>query len=257
MSRPLAFIDVETTGLNVNEDRIIDLAIVVRSGNRRISTEFRFNPGIPISPEAAAIHGITDADVADAPRFGSVAHLIAADLETCDLAGFNILRFDAPMLEAEFRRAGVPFSLDDRAIVDVQAIYHRFSTRRLEDAVRLYLGREHEGAHGAMADVLATLEIFEEQRIRHELPSDHAELEEFLKPDGSIDRQGKLAWKGTEAAIAFGKHQGRTLREMARSDAGYLRWILSNDFPRDTKNIVANALSGKFPAPPAAEAEAR
>jgi DNA polymerase-3 subunit epsilon len=252
--RPIAFFDIESTGTNIRTDRIVDLAIVkaMPDGTRETHT-FRVNPGIPIPPEASRVHGIYDDDVKDCPTFKSIAKSVAALLEGCDLGGYNILRFDIPMLVEEFNRAEVPFSLDGRRIVDAQRIFHQREPRDLTAALFFYTGKKHEGAHGALDDVLATIEVLEGQFQRYaDLPKSIDELSEYCNPKkpGWADSTGKLKWVGGELIINFGSKQGAKLRDLARMEPGYLRWMMEKNFPRDTTELVANALKGKFPDPP-------
>jgi DNA polymerase-3 subunit epsilon len=254
LERPLVFFDIESTGLNRKEDRIVDLALVkLNPDGSRISVEFRVNPGIPISAEAARIHGITDNDVKDCPPFKKVAPDILAFLEGCDLAGYNLIHFDVPMLEEEFRRAGVPFSMTDRFIVDAQKIFHRREPRDLSAALAFYCNREHVDAHGAMPDVEATVDVLEGQCAMYDdLPDTVAQLAEYCTPKDAdvLDREGKLKWLKGEVVINFGQNKGKLLRELALANPQYLNWILRKDFPRDMQDIVRDALEGKFPEPP-------
>ena len=254
--RPLAFFDIESTGTNVRADRIIDLAVVkLHPDGRREEHTFRVNPERPIPVEASAVHGIYDKDVKDCPTFKQVASKVATVFEGCDLGGYNILRFDIPMLCEEFTRAGVPFIAEGRRVVDPQRIFHQREPRDLTAALRFYCGELHLGAHGALDDVLATIQVLEGQFGKYaDLPQDIEALNDYCNPrDPSwADQTGKLKWVAGELTINFGAKQGQKLRELAQSDTGYLRWILQKNFPRDTTEIVSNALKGKFPPAPAA-----
>lgn len=253
--RPIAFFDIESTGTNIRADRIVDLAIVkVMPDRTRETHTFRVNPGIPIPIEASKVHGIYDADVKDAPPFKSIAKQVAALLENCDLGGYNILRFDIPMLCEEFNRAEVPFSLEGRRIVDAQRIFHQREPRDLTAALLFYTGKKHEGAHGALDDVIATIDVLEGQYERYaDLPKSIDELNEYCNPKkpGWADSTGKLKWVDGELTINFGSKQGAKVRDLARMEPGYLRWMMEKNFPRDTTELIANALKGKFPDPPA------
>lgn len=251
LDRPLAFIDIESTGTNVYVDRIVELAIVVLStDNERRCHVYRVNPGIPIPAEVTRIHGITDAQVANCPPFPELAPRIAATLEGCDLSGYNLIRFDIPILIEEFRRAQVDIDLQTRRVFDAQRIFHRMEPRDLSSAVKFYCGREHTGAHGAEADALATLAVLEGQYARYpELPLDPDELHRFcsLRRPGSVDAAGRLKWVNREVTINFGRRRGELLRDIVKNDPSFLKWMLNTDFPSDTKDIIRAAMRGEWP----------
>lgn len=250
LDRPLAFFDLETTGTRPDADRIVEICIVVvhPDGTDTRYTR-RVNPGIPIPAGATAVHGIHDADVAEEPPFGDILPEVDRLLEGADLAGFNVISYDLPLLEAEYSRAGRPFRRDGRRLVDAQRIFHLREPRTLSGAVRFYVGREHEGAHGAEADVLATVEVLDAQLERYDdLPRSVDGLARASIPEDWVDAQGKIRWSGEEALLDVGKHRGRSLRDLARDDPSYLRWIAEkSDFPADTRRIIAEALEGRFP----------
>jgi DNA polymerase III subunit epsilon len=249
LERSLAFFDLETTGTSPSSDRIVEIAIVVvQVDGGRESFVRRVHPGCPIPPDATAIHGISDADVASAPGFREIAPRVVGLLEGCDLAGFNVLSYDLPLLQAEFDRADVSFSSEGRRIVDAQRIYHRKEPRNLAAAVRFYTGEELAGAHGAEADTLATLEVLDAQIARYpDLPRDVEGLARVSRPDDWADSQGKLGWSGEELVLRFGKHRDQPLRKLARAEASYLQWILDSDFPEDTKQMIRAVLAGESP----------
>jgi DNA polymerase-3 subunit epsilon len=256
--RPLAIFDIEATGVNPRGDRIVDLAIVVIApdGSRQ-QHSWRFNPERPIPPEATAIHGIHDADVKFSPRFRDKAQEIARVLNNCDLAGYNLIHYDIPMLTEEFIRAAVPFTAEGRRVIDAQKIFHKREPRDLSAALRFYCNELHLGAHGAIDDVLATIRVIEGQFEKYkDLPRDIAELDRYCNPrDPSwIDTTGKLKWADGEVTINFGRYAGRKLRELAKTEPNFLKWMLNKSFPRDVTDVVADALKGKYPAPPAAPA---
>ncbi len=257
LDRPLVVLDIESTGINPRQDRLIDLALVtVHPDGRREERTFRVNPEIPIPPEATAIHHITNADVVGAPTFRQAAPRILEALAGCDLAGFNIARFDLPMLAEEFARAGVAFDVDGRRVVDVQRIFHKKEPRDLSAALAFYCGELHLGAHGAEADARATAAVLDAQLATYpDLPRTVEALDQFCNPprDPSwADRAGKLKWVGGELRINFGTANfGQPLKDLARANPKFLLWILKSDFPADTKQIVAGILEGRFPAPPA------
>jgi len=259
LDRPLAFFDIESTGTNRKADRIIDLAVVrvMPAGDPQVDM-FRFNPGVRIPAEATAIHGIRDADVADCPTFPQKLTEVSAAFENCDLAGFNILHFDVPLLCEEFLRAGKTFDLEGRRILDAQRIFHRREPRDLSAALKFYCGELHLDAHSALEDTLATLRVFQGQLARYpDLPRRIEELDAYCNPRNPewVDRTGRLKWADGEAVINFGKLQGKRLRDLARDDTGFLNWMLKSDFPRDTQAIVEAALRGTFPTPPTANGE--
>lgn len=258
--KPIAFFDIESTGVNIRADRIIDLTIIkVHPDGQRETHNFRVNPGIPIPVEASRVHGIYDADVKDCPTFKAVAKQVAEIFEGADLGGYNILRFDIPLLQEEMARAEVPFDVDNRRVVDAQRIYHRREPRDLTAALMFYRGKKHEGAHGALDDVVATIEVLEGQYEKYaDLPRDIEALSEYCNPRNPswADSSGKLKWVNGEITINFGKKSGAKLRDLVKLEPSYLRWMLDQSFPRDVAEIVGNALKGKYPDPPAANGEA-
>ncbi len=248
LERPLAFFDLETTGLRPGVDRIVELALIRLSpGGDVFERVRRFNPGVPIPPEATAVHGITDADVADEPPFTSFARSLADLLEPCDLAGFNVRRFDLPMLLAEFRRAGVSFDPRARRIVDVQLIFHREEPRDLSAAARFYLGRELEDAHSALADIRATAAVLGAQLDRYgHLPRDMAGLDAYcdeVRPfETEVDRWFERV--GDEGLrFRRGKHRGTPLAAVASGSPDYLRWMLGlDDLDDAVRELLLEAL---------------
>lgn len=240
LTRPLAIFDLETTGVDVANDRIVSLGAMIVGG---ATVEHRFNPGRPIPPEATAVHGITDADVADKPRFAEVAHQVYDLLAGCDIAGFNVRAFDVPMLAAEFARVGLTWPDQGVIVVDAFRIYNRKEPRTLGAAVRHYIGQEHVDAHSAAADVEACAQVLAEQATRYGVTT-IAELAALESDPDWIDQDGRLRWQGNVACVGFGKWAGRPL---AQVEQGYLRWMLGQDFPAELKTIIADALRGRFP----------
>jgi len=254
LQRPLAFIDIEATGTSPRGDRIVELAIVklMPNGERRTRV-FRVNPRMPIPPEAIAIHGITDADVADAPAFPAIANDVLALLADCDIGGYNIARYDIPMLEEEFLRAGLKFNTDDIRIVDAQRIYHRKEPRDLTAAVRFFCGEALENAHGAEADAVASLDVLLAELDRYpDLPTNVEGLDAYCNPRDPawVDRIGRLKWQDGEIVLNFRRKKGLTLRRMIAEEPSFIRWMLRSDFPRDVKQILTDAMDGKWPDPP-------
>jgi DNA polymerase-3 subunit epsilon len=250
LDRPLAVFDIESTGINPRTDRIIELSIVKLlppKGMQEVRT-FVVNPGIPIPPESTAIHGITEADVAGKPLFRDMAAEIYRFLEGCDLAGYNIIRFDIPMLIEEFLRASINFSMEGRRLVDAQRIYHKREPRDLKAALQHYCGELFLEGHRAEADALATVRVLEGQFNRYpDLPRTMNELDKYcdLRDPAWVDRDGKLRWANGEIAINFGKKKGEKLSDLAKRDPNFLRWILKSDFASDTKAIVEKILNGE------------
>ena len=251
LDRPLAFIDLETTGLSPSSDRIVELTVlkVCPDGSDEFKTA-RINPEMPMPTAAIAIHGITDEDVADKPSFRQYAVSLREFLEGCDVGGFGVKRFDLRMLEAEFRRVGVEFSLHGCCVVDVLEIYHRVDPRDLAAAYKKYCGEQLENGHTSMGDARAAAAILDRQlEVHPELPNEVSGLHAFCNPDEAnwIDDEGKLIWFEDEATLNFGRSRGKTLREMAVVDRDYLAWITGADFSAQLREIVSKALSGEFP----------
>ena len=254
LERPLVAFDLETTGIDVDKDRIVQIGLVrVEPGGTRRSWDQLVNPERPIPPEATAVHGIRDEHVRDQPTFAQLRGELETWLADADLAGFNSVRFDLPLLQAELRRAGSGLSFAGARHLDAMAIFHQMERRDLSAAYRFYCGRELEGAHDALADVTATVEILDAQLARYpELPRDLDALHRFCNPDEGrfVDRTRKFCWndKG-EAVFTFGKYNGRSLQEtVAVPDGrGYLEWMLGKDFSEEVKGILREALGGVFP----------
>jgi DNA polymerase-3 subunit epsilon len=259
LSRPLAFVDLETTGTSPAGDRIVEIAILkVHPDGREEFARRRVNPGVPIPAEATAVHGITDADVASEPAFASYARSLSRFLADCDIAGFGVARFDLPMLEAEFRRAGIEFSRKGRAVIDAMAIFHAKEPRNLEAAVQFYCGRPFPGGHSSEIDVRASYDVLCAQLARYDdLPRDVQALHDFCNPGSSdwIDPEGRIAWVDGTATIMFGKHKGRSLQDLRASEPDYLQWILSQDFSPEVRQIIGDALEGRFPTTAETDAE--
>ncbi len=246
LERPLVVFDTETTGTNSRSDRIVEIACVkIHPDGRREDWERRLNPGIPIPAASTAIHGISDADVASAPRFRDVAAELAAYLAGCDLAGYNIAGFDLPVLRAEFLRAGVAFEVTDRRLVDAQRIFFAREPRHLAAAARFYCQSDHDGAHGARADAEMTLRVLVGQLERYaELPRSVAELhDQFCAGiDQDIDPEGRFRLVNGEPTVNFGKNRGRLLKDISREEPGFLRWILKGDFSEPVKSVARKYL---------------
>lgn len=253
--RPLVVFDIESTGVSPRKDRIIELAAIkLMPDGEEISKCWLMNPGVPIPPETTAIHGISDEIVKDCPTFADKAEEIFEFFRGCDLSGFNADRFDIPCLEEEFARVGMAFAPSARKHVDVQRIYHKKEPRDLSAAVRFYLGRNHDGAHGAEADTRATLEVLKAQMAKYsDLPATVDEMDEFLVPHDPMnaDRAGTLRWKDGELTINFGKKKGESLKKLLLNEPNYLKWILKGDFDTEVRMIIKDLLdNGRLPPAP-------
>ena len=252
--RPLAFFDIEATGINPRADRIIELSVcTIFPDSTRKMAEFLVNPGVPIPPETTEIHGFKDEDVADCPTFAEKAHEIAEVFDGCDLAGYNLIRYDIPLLCEELIRAGLETDLSQRLVLDAQRIYHQREPRDLSAALSFYCGEMHLNAHGATPDVMATIRVIEGQTEKYEdLPRTVEELSKYcdFRKANWVDKTGKLKWKDGEVVLGFGKRQGEKLTDLVSGDRGYLGWLLKSNFPRDTHDIVRDALDGKWPTKP-------
>jgi DNA polymerase-3 subunit epsilon len=250
LKKPLAFFDLETTGINVSRDRIIEISIAkaLVNGELEVRTH-RVNPERPIPIESSMIHGIYDQDVADCPPFKSIAKSIATFLEGCDLAGFNSNRFDIPVLVEEFLRADVPFEVRNRRMIDAQRIFHLMEPRNLTAAYKFYCGKDLEGAHGAEADALATFEVLNAQVHRYagvKIKDDKGKEKEPVQNDMDVlhaltaskivDFAGRMVFndKGEEV-FNFGKHNGKKVLDIFKQEPSYFDWMMKGEFPLDTK----------------------
>jgi len=237
LTRPLAFFDLEATGLNTVNDRIVEIAVtkLFPDGSRESKCR-RINPGISIPPAASLIHGITDSDVADCPKFNEVAQSLYEYISNCDIAGFNSNSFDLPMLFFHFSRAGIEWDYQSFAKIDVGNIFKRKEERTLSAGLKFYTGRSLENAHAADADTEATVDIFLAQIDKYDdLPLDLAALEKYSNYDrGFLDLSGKFSEnENGDIILNFGKHKG----EKAMDHLGFVEWMLRADFPIDTCNI--------------------
>ena len=252
LTRPIAFIDIETTGLNAQQDRIVDICVIKihPNGAEEILNSFT-NPNIPIPIESTQIHRITDADVKGKPTFEEFAKKLVDFIEDCDLGGFET-KFDLSFLESEFKRTGINYSREGRQIVDVQRIYHILEPRDLNAAHLKYCGKPLENAHKSHIDVRATIDVLESQLEQHNiLPRDISILYEFCNPRDPtwIDDDGKFLWFEGKALINFGTHKGKTLEFVYKNYPDYFNWIISKDFSAKVKDIAKDAINGKFPEP--------
>ena len=255
LRNPLVFLDLETTGINVVTDRIVEIALLkIFPDGREEEKLQRINPGIPIPAQSSAIHGIYDEDVKDAPKFKEVAKLYAKFIEGCDLAGFNSTRFDIPLLTEEFLRVDIDLDLKKHKFVDVQIIFHRMEKRTLAAAYKFYLLKDLENAHSAMADTKATYEVLKAQIERYSgvefedngkksvpIVNNIEALASFSAFDKSVDFAGRIVYdeKGVEV-FNFGKHKGKSVEEVFRVEPGYYGWMMQNEFPLYTKKVLTS-----------------
>lgn len=241
LKNPLVFFDLETTGINIVKDRIVEISYLkVYPNGKEESKTRRINPEMPIPAESTAIHGISDEDVKDCPTFKEVAKTLASQLEGCDLAGYNSNRFDIPLLAEEFLRAEVDVDLNKRKFVDVQTIFHKMEQRTLAAAYKFYCDKTLDNAHSAEADTRATYEVLMGQLDRYaELENDVNYLSKFSSFTNNVDFAGRMIYndKGEEV-INFGKYKGRLVQEILDTDPGYYGWIMNGDFPLNTKRVL-------------------
>lgn len=237
LKRPLAFFDIESTGVDFVKDRIIDLCIIVVDPNGTDRTfNFRFNPEMPIPFEASAIHGIYDEDVITAPTFKEKATEVFDILNPCDLAGFNSNKFDLPLLLEEFIRAGLSFSIDDRSLVDIHKIYVAYEKRTLEAAYQFYCNKKLDNAHNAEADTRATYEVLLGQLNRYpDLTGDVHGLHQMSNEERIIDSGRRLIYENGKAVFNFGKYKGKPVEDVLKQDPGYYNWMMQGDFALHTK----------------------
>lgn len=257
LDRPLVFFDLEATGISPENDRIVDIAMVKRlpSGEETVYTSL-VNPGMPIPREAVAVHHISDEMVAAAPSFRELAPRVIEFIGDADLGGFNVGRFDVPMLHAELKRAGYELTMEGRRILDAQTIYHKMERRTLAAAYQFYCGKPLPDAHRAEPDARASLAVFFGQLERYaDLPKTMDGLHDFCntKDPGKVDGEGKFVWRNGEAAFNFGKHRTLTLREVMTRDPGYVKWLMGAERTTpELARICREALDGRFPQPKAA-----
>jgi len=237
LRKPLAFFDLETTGINFAKDRIVEISIMKVNPNQSTGSKtYLVNPTIPIPAEASEVHGIYDDDVKDAPTFKQIARELEIFLEGCDLAGFNSNRFDIPMLVEEFLRVGINFKLENRKMIDVQKIFHTMEKRTLGAAYQFYCGKDLKNAHSAQADVNATYEILLNQINRYEELKNDVDFLSELSSDGQfVDSARRMIYKNGKEVFNFGKHKGRNVEEVFQKEPQYYNWIMNNDFPLHTK----------------------
>lgn len=253
LNKPICFFDLETTGINVASDRIVEIAIlkVFPNGNKESYT-WRVNPEMPIPKQASDIHGITDEMVANEPTFKELAPKVHQMIKDSDLGGYNSNRFDIPLLAEELLRADIDFDLKKAMAVDVQTIFHKKEKRTLEAAYKFYCDKTLENAHSAEADTTATYEVLKAQLDRYnDLENSIPFLSQFSAHKNFADFAGYIAFdkKGNEV-FAFGKHKGTLVEEVLEKEPGYFGWLLNADFPLYTKKVLTRVklrkLNNKF-----------
>ena len=262
LKNPLAVFDLETTGINIVKDRIVEISIikVMPNGDKEIKTK-RVNPTIPIPAETSMIHGIYDEDIKDAPTFKQIAKEIAKFLEGCDLAGFNVLKFDIPMLAEELLRSGVDFDTKNRKIVDAQKIFHMMEPRTLHAAYKFYCNKDLENAHSAEADTIATFEVLDAQVERYKdveikdnktgkkyvpVKNDMQSLHEITSSN-MIDFAGRMVYNSEGVAVFnFGKHKNKPVLDVLKREPGYYDWIINNEFALNTKQKLTEIKLSQF-----------
>ena len=241
LNKPICFFDLETTGIEIGKDRIVEISIfkVFPNGNKESKT-WLVNPTIPIPAQTTAVHGITDEKVANEPTFNELAAQVYNMIKDSDLAGFNSDRFDIPLLAEEMLRAGVDFDMKGRVSVDVQTVFHKMEERTLSAAHKFYCGKMLENAHSAEADTMATYEILKAQLDRYpELENDMKSLSEFTTRKKIADFAGMIAFdKDDEEIFTFGKHKGVKVDKILETEPGYFSWIQNADFPLYTKKVL-------------------
>lgn len=250
LKKPLAVFDIEATGINICHDRIVELSIakIFPTGEKEIKT-WRIHPEMPIPAASTKIHGITDEDVKDCPPFKTLAKEISKFFEGCDLGGFNLIKFDVPMLVEEFLRANVEFDIANRKIVDAQRIFHMMEPRTLSAAYRFYCEKNLENAHSAEADTLATFEVLDAQMARYDgkkVPNDKDETVVIIENDvnalakisfsNQVDFANRMVFNDkNEEVFNFGKYKDKKVSDILKTDPSYYDWMMKGDFPLDTK----------------------
>jgi DNA polymerase III subunit epsilon len=243
LKNPIIFFDLETTGINVATDRIVEISwLKIDLQANEHSNTMLINPTIPIPKQATDIHGISNEDVKNAPTFQEVAKSLAKEFEGCDLGGYNSNRFDIPLIAEEFLRADVEIDLMKRKFIDVQVIFMKMEQRTLEAAYKFYCDKELKDAHSAEADTRATYEILQSQLERYEnLQNDMAFLADFSSQNNNVDFAGRIIFNENKVEVFnFGKYKGKPVVEVLEKDPGYYGWMMQGDFPLFTKKVLTN-----------------
>ncbi|MFM7359038.1 MAG: exonuclease domain-containing protein [Sediminibacterium sp.] len=245
LTRPIAFIDLETTGISITQDRIVEIAVIkiLTDGSRQIKRKL-IQPGIPIPESASAVHGITDEMVIDAPTFKQVANEIKQFMDNCDIGGYNSNRFDIPMLMEEFLRAGIEFPAENRKFLDAQKIFHKMEERTLSAAYKFYCMKTLEEAHSAEADAMATFEILEAQVARYpQMGNTVDSISKFTGEDDFVDFARRFIKENGIEIFNFGKHKGKPVEKVLREEPQYYDWMMKGDFAMNTKQKLTEMLN--------------
>ncbi len=243
LKNPIVFFDLETTGINISKDRIVEIAILkIDTDGKEESFCRKVNPEMPIPKVTSEIHGIYDEDVKDEPTFKMLANEIAELMQGCDMAGFNSNKFDVPLLAEEFIRAGVDFKMKERQFVDVQTIFHKMEKRTLGAAYKFYCDKDLENAHSAEADTRATYEVLLSQLERYpELENDVDFLNTFSSFNRNADFMGRIIYNDKdEEVFNFGKYKNQSVEAVLTKDPSYYDWMKKGDFPRYTIKVLEN-----------------
>ena len=249
LTRPICFFDLETTGVDIVSDRIVEIAILkIFPDSKRLSKSWLVNPIINIPDEASQIHGITNDKVSQSPTFKEISNKIFEFIKNCDLAGFNSDRFDIPLLAEEFLRSNIDFDYKKFKTIDVQTIFHKMEKRTLGAALKFYCEKELVDAHSAMADSIATFEVLIAQINKYEdLPNNVNDLSDFSSRNNSADVAGFLVYnENNQVCFSFGKHKNKPVEEILEKEPGYFGWLLNADFPLYTKKILSSIRLSKF-----------
>lgn len=243
LKKPIIFFDLETTGINIIKDRIVEISYIkVYPNGTEESKTIRVNPEMPIPAEATAIHHITDEDVKDQPTFKTIAKELSRVFEGCDIAGFNSTKFDIPLLMEEFLRSGISIDISKKKFIDIQTIFHKMEQRTLVAAYKFYCNKELNGAHTAEADTRATYEVLKAQLEHYpSLQNDVEFLATFSSQNRNVDLAGRIIYNDKNVEVFnFGKYKGRPVGEVFREDIGYYGWMMQGDFPQNTKQVITN-----------------
>lgn len=254
LKRPIIFFDLETTGINISKDRIVEIAILkVHPNQNRESKQYLINPTIPIPKEVSLIHGIYDKDVQDKPTFKEMAKEISHFMSGSDFAGYNSNKFDIPLLAEEFLRINVEFNIKNKKFIDVQTIFHKMEQRTLGAAYKFYCNKDLVNAHSALSDVEATYEVLEAQLDKYtDLKNDIEFLHDYTSKSSNVDFAGRIIYneKGEEV-FNFGKHKGKTVVRLLKEEPSYYNWMMEGDFPLYTKKVLTEIrlreLNSKLP----------
>jgi DNA polymerase-3 subunit epsilon len=243
LRNPLVFFDLETTGINIVTDRIVEISYLkIYPSGEESSRTILVNPGMPIPKESSAIHGILDEHVKDSPKFNELAQTLANEFEGCDFAGYNLNKFDIPLLAEEFLRSGIDFDLKKRKFVDVQVIFHKMEQRTLIAAYKFYCNKDLKEAHTAEGDTRATFEILQAQLDQYNnLENDVDWLSDFSAQTKNVDFAGRIIYNESGVEVFnFGKYKGVPVDQVLKTDSGYFGWIMNGDFPMYTKKVLTN-----------------